>query len=214
LPSHDVETRILGALLENETLSFRKLQEITQVSPCVLKKSLSFLGELKVIDEIGRNAWRRGKKLNYKLTMNGKRRVCKKAIDDLNGTLAMVSRILESMHQSKTGTNARDLLLASVRESFQENQPLDLPAMPPRGEGPDPDWQAFIARWHRYRKAKDKAIGPLTRSFRLMVRLMLEVSISDSTSNEIRKRALQAVMTNHLIQIILPESGFGIEIKI
>lgn len=97
----DFGLKILFGLLENEHISFRQLQQVTEISPNTLKKHLDLLKRSKLVHEEGRNIKenQRGKKFHYSLTGRGKDECLREAVRNANYVLGMLHRITTAISE-------------------------------------------------------------------------------------------------------------------
>lgn len=62
----------MEALSSSRELSYREIQASTSISPRILKSYLATFAKKRLIKEIGRAKWKRGKKLHYRITGKGR----------------------------------------------------------------------------------------------------------------------------------------------
>lgn len=87
------EERILKQLYDNDTVTFRKLKELTEISPRTLQKRLKELKERKLVLEKGRSNWKQGKSLSYSISEKGKTEYLKMTIANMKNGLDNYFRV-------------------------------------------------------------------------------------------------------------------------
>jgi hypothetical protein len=66
------EVAILETIASSRELSYREIQAVTNVSPRILIRYLAAFAKKRIVEEIGRAEWKRGKKLQYRITNKGR----------------------------------------------------------------------------------------------------------------------------------------------
>jgi len=75
----EITLKLLLALFNNEKTTFSNIQDKTKISPRIIRRYLDQLISRRLVNEEGRENWKRGKKLYYSLTGKG-RRECQRLV--------------------------------------------------------------------------------------------------------------------------------------
>ncbi len=90
---------ILLALLENDTMTYQQIVD-TGIRRQNARTKLDNLIQQGLIHEEGRDNWKHGKKLHYRLTDNGREECFRQAADNLNEGIKAINTILTLMEQN------------------------------------------------------------------------------------------------------------------
>ena len=90
---------ILLALLENDTMTYQQIVDLG-IRRQNARARIDNLIHQGLVREDGRNDWKRGKKLWYSLTDNGREECFRLAADNLNEGIKAISTILTLMEQN------------------------------------------------------------------------------------------------------------------
>lgn len=93
----DTNQNVLLVILKHEKTTFRSLQKIVNISPRTLRRHLNWLIQKKLVKEKGRQAWQRGKKLEYSLTGKGRRECVFAALENIDKSLEVVDTLTVQM---------------------------------------------------------------------------------------------------------------------
>jgi predicted ArsR family transcriptional regulator len=154
----EVRQTLLLTLFKNGKITFRKLQETSQVSPRIVNRYLKTLVNEKLVHETGRKGWKQGKRLWYSLTKKGRAECISLTINELNETLKVVQEI-----------GIRILSEPSLMDEFREKSRQALfETKITESMSVDERVRVVVAEMNRI-------YGPLIQSYRAMHKLMVQL---------------------------------------
>jgi len=89
----DIDQILLLTLLEHGKITFRKLRDVSKISPRIMRRHLDSFLEKGLIHEEKRSDWKRGQKIHYNLTRKGREACIRFVFNNVNESLKIVQRI-------------------------------------------------------------------------------------------------------------------------
>lgn len=176
--STPTDLKILLTLCEKRKLNKRSLDDDTGLHPKITQNHLKKLIKEGYIHEEGRESWKRGKKIFYSLTAEGKEQLITAAGELLNPTFRTIQRITEVI-ASKPNE------LERFRAFLKENPPFPQPT-----EEEDKIGSYFKETIDQYLEDIERIKGPLRDAFVTMFRIYLEVWGPRKPSGELQDVAV------------------------